>query len=82
MQFGDFLLQILHTRGRWLGFEPIEQGLRLLRVHHEERVQSGTDWGRQSDDYPIIDILKEAPECCLDNPGEFVHCRDLNAQIP
>jgi len=63
LQFGDFLLQILHARGRWLGFEPNEQGLRFLRAHHEERIQGGTDGGGQSEDYSVIDIV---PSSLLD----------------
>ena len=54
----------------------------LLRARNEERIQGGTEWGGESDGHPVIDILKVAPEGCLDNPVEFlvgkrkpVYCR-------
>jgi len=44
----------------------------LLTAHNEERIQGGTEWGGESDGHPVIDILKEAPAGCLDNPVEFL----------
>jgi hypothetical protein len=32
------------------------------------RVQGGTDWGSESGGHPLIDILQQAAEGCLDNP--------------
>jgi len=82
VQFGDFLLQMLHARGRWLGFEPFEPGVCRLRAHHKERVQGGTDWGSESGGHPIIDILNKAAEGCLDNPVKFWARGQLKAQSP
>jgi hypothetical protein len=66
-EFGDLLPEMLQTRGRWLGSEPIKGRLRLVRASHEELIEGGTNRRGEPRSHACIEIMKEAVECRPDN---------------
>lgn len=67
-EFGDLLLEMLHARGGWLGFEPIKGRLRLIRASHEELIAGGTDRRREPSGHACREIMPAAVERRADNP--------------
>jgi hypothetical protein len=77
VEFRQLVLQILHPWGSGLGFQLIKEGLRGLRLDHQEVIQPCESLCWELGGHPRLEVLKKAVECGPDQALEFTLGRQL-----